>query len=120
MRGRLRIYARYGSGLPDRDGWLAGDSDPYVKVTAYRQSGGSSTLRTGHDQGDESPEWYQWLDFGVDSWIRFAVKVYDRDPGSDDSLSSTTTYYLNGHVSRTNVRKNCDSGYIIFDYQYQP
>lgn len=119
-RGRLRIYARYGSGLPDRDGWGAGDSDPYVKVTAYRLSGGTTTLRTRHDQGDESPEWNQWLDFGVDSWTRFTVRVYDADVGSDDSLSSTSTYYLNNHISRTYVRKNCDSGYIYFDYHFQP
>ena len=55
-RGRLRIFARYGSGLPDRDGWLAGDSDPYVRVIAYTSGGGSRSLRTGEDRGDESPE----------------------------------------------------------------
>ena len=120
VRGTLRIYARYGSGLPDRDGWFAGNSDPYVKVTAYRRSGSPITHTTSHDQGDESPEWYEWLYFGNDYWTHFTVKVYDRDVGSDDSLSGTTTYYLNDHITRTNVRNNCDSGYIIFDYYYQP
>ncbi len=118
--GRLRIYARYGSGLPDRDGWFAGDSDPYVRVIAYNHNGYSRSLRTRDDRGDESPEWYQWLDFGVNSWTRFTVKVYDEDVGSDDSLSSTTTYNLNAHTTRTYVRKDCDSGYIYFDYYFQP
>lgn len=94
LRGRLRIYARYGSGLPDRDGWLAGDSDPYVRVIAYGHNGNSKSLRTADDRGDESPEWNQWLDFGVDSWTRFTVQVYDEDPGSDDSLSSVSIYLL--------------------------
>ena len=120
ISGRLRIYARYGSGLPDRDGWLAGDSDPYVRVIAYSSSGSTRSLRTGDDRGDQSPEWNQWLDFGVDSWSRFTVQVYDEDTGSDDSLSSVSTYYLSSHITRTYVRKNCDSGYIYFDYYFQP
>ena len=119
-RGRLRIFARYGSGLPDRDGWLAGDSDPYVRVIAYASGGGSRSLRTGDDRGDDSPEWNQWLDFGVDNWSRFTVQVYDEDPGSDDSLSSVSTYYISSYITRTYVRKNCDSGYIYFDYYFQP
>ena len=80
--------------LPDRDGWFNGDSDPYVRVIAYNSSGSPRSLRTGDDAGNESPEWNQWLDFGVDSWSRFTVQVYDEDSGSDDSLSSVSTYYL--------------------------
>ena len=120
ISGRLRIYARYGSGLPDRDGWLAGDSDPYVRVIAYDHDGNSKSLRTADDHGDESPEWYQYLDFGVDTWIRFTVQVFDEDVGRDDSLSSTTSYFLYSHITRTNVRKTCDSGYIYFNYYFQP
>ena len=120
ISGRLRIYVRYGHSLPDRDGWLAGDSDPYVKVVAYTRNGHPTTLQTSHRQGDESPEWNQWLDFGVDSWSRFSVQVYDRDPGSDDSLSNTRNYYLSSHTSRTRNTMNCHSGYIVFDYYFQP
>ena len=119
-RGRLRIFARYGSGLPDRDGWLAGDSDPYVQVIAYARGGGSRSLRTGCDRGDNSPEWNQWLDFGVDNWLKFTVQVYDEDIGSDDSLSSIKYYVFSSHITMTYERKNCDSGYIYFDYYFQP
>lgn len=118
--GRLRIWVRYGHSLPDRDGWLAGDSDPYVKMVAYNRNGHSSSLQTSHRQGDESPEWNQWLDFGVDSWSSFSVQVYDRDPGRDDSLSNIQRYHINSHISRTSVIMNCHSGYIVFDYYYQP
>ena len=119
-RGRLRIFARDGSGLPDRDGWFNGNSDPYVRVIAYTSSGTSMSLRTADDAGDHSPEWNQWLEFGVDNWSRFTVQVYDEDSGSDDSLSDVSTYYLYSHITRTYVRKNCDSGYIYFDYYFQP
>ena len=120
ISGRLHIYARYGSGLPNMDGWLAGNSDPYVRVIAYDHDGNSKSLRTTDDHGDESPEWNQWLDFGVDTWKRFTVQVFDEDIGRDDSLSSTTTYSLYSYVTCTSVRKNCDSGYIYFDYYFQP
>ena len=118
IRERLRIYARYGSGLQDRDSWFAGNSDPYVRVIAYDHEGNSRSLSTAHDQGDHSPEWYQWLDFGTDTWTRFTVQVFDADVGSDDSLSSVSTYNLNYLISRTNVRKNCNTGYIYFDYKF--
>ena len=118
--GRLRLYVRYGSGLPDTDSWFAGDSDPYVRVTAYDSDGNSVSRETDYKQGDESPSWYEWLDFGTDTWTRFSVKVYDDDWGSDDSLSSWVTYNLNSHTSRSNVRMNCNSGYIVFDYEFQP
>ena len=44
--------------------------------------------------------------------------MYDRDGVSDDSLSNTTRYDLDGYISRSYMRKNCDSGYIIFDYHF--
>ena len=116
LTGRLRIYARYGSGLPDRDGWFAGDSDPYVRVIAYNHNGYSVSLRTHTDRGDESPEWYQWLDFGVNTWRSFTVQVFDDDFGSDDTLSDISTQSFAQHVSRTYQRKNCHSGYIYYDY----
>ena len=119
VTGTLKIYVRNGVGLPDRDGLHAGNSDPYVKVTAYRQSGDPVTLNTDHDQGDESPEWYEWLNFGNDYWTHFTVNVYDRDVGGDDSLSGMSTYNLNGYITGTYVTMNCDSGYITFDYYFQ-
>lgn len=36
--GILKVYVKYGRGLPDRDGLFAGDSDPYVKVKAVDDS----------------------------------------------------------------------------------
>ena len=45
ISGRLRICARYGTELPDRDsGLFTGHSDPYVRVIAYRSRGSSKSL----------------------------------------------------------------------------
>ena len=118
VTGRLRLYVRYGSDLPDED-WFAGDSDPYVKVVAYDSDGNSRSRQTSYKQGDESPTWNQWLTFGTDTWTNFSVKVYDSDIGSDDSLSSWVPYNLNSHISRNNVRMYCNRGYIIFDYEFK-
>ena len=117
---RLRIYARYGRNLPDEDGFLAGDSDPYLKVVAYDINGNSRTKKTSKDQGDEDPEWYETLDFGVGMWTRFEVSVWDADVGSDDRLSSTHRISLpsSNTISRTGVRRNCYSGYVVFNYHF--
>ena len=119
VTGRLRIYARYGKDLPDKDGLLSGDSDPYIEVIAYDRDGNSKRLRTKQDKGDESPEWNQWLDFGVDNWSRFTVRIWDEDFGSDDSLSAPTTYYLSSYITRKLVKKNANSGYVYFDYYFE-
>ena len=80
ISGRLCIYASYGTELPDRDsGLFAGHSDPYVRVVAYRSRGSSKSLQTSQRINDGSPEWNQWLDFGVDRWTRFTVQVYNED-----------------------------------------
>ena len=119
-QGRLTIYARYGDNLPDRDSWPAGDSDPYLRITAYDHSRNSRQYTTNTDRGDESPEWYQRIDFGVDTWRRFTVSVWDSDLNSDDRLSDTETWYLPSWTSRSAsyVRHYAHSGYVVFDYTY--
>ena len=93
--GILKVYVKYGRRLPDRDGWFAGDSDPYVKITAFDDSRRSSTQNTRHIQGDENPNWYQWMDFGGRiSWQYFEMSVWDSDVGSDDRLTSTQAFSI--------------------------
>lgn len=87
------------------------ESLPTITMVGY-----SRTLQTHTDGGDESPEWNQWLDFGVNTWRSFTVQVFDDDVGSDDTLSDVSTESFTQHISRTYVRKNCHSGYIYFDY----
>ena len=118
--GRLRLYIRYGRGLPDEDPWPAGDSDPYVRVVAYDSNSNSRSREIRYIDKDESPSWYQWLDFGRNTWTRFEVRVYDDDWNPDDALSNWVSYYLNSHTTMNNVIMYCYSGYIVFDYEFQP
>ena len=110
----LKVYARYGRNLPDKDGWFAGDSDPYMRVTAYDQNGKSVTRNTRYIRNDEDPKWYEWLYFGTRAWRKITVVVYDKDYGSVDALSTRSTYYLSvGYYHKT---KYCYSGYVKFAY----
>ena len=106
-KGLLRVLVKTGANLQDRDGPLHGRSDPYVEVVATDHVGIKKTLRTRTDHNDQSPEWNQWLDFGVDTWDKLTLQVFDRDfHNGDDRLSKvqkgvlkvlgSTTYRLQG------------------------
>ena len=131
--GRLQVYAKNGYNLPDQDsnpyryysnsGYDYGSSDPYLKVTAYSQSGSqtkTSSIRT--DTG--SPTWNTWLDFGFGTWSNFTVTVWDYDSsGADDALTSLKTvipvygsYVTNLQVC---ITSGCSSSYANFYYKFQ-
>ena len=118
LSGNLRVYARYGRNLPDEDG-LWNNSDPYLEVIAIDANGNSLRRTTSTKVGDQSPDWNEWLNFGTRGWKQFKVRVYDDDNNADDPLSGQVTWrtlYRRG--SRTGVRLNCYSGYVIFDYYF--
>lgn len=119
--GRLQVYARNAYNLNDEDRGIYGDSDPYMEVTAVDYDGNKVRKATSHDQGDESPEWNQNLDFGTRAWKEFRVKLWDKDVGSDDALSDTQTIYLPSYsISRSNVRHEAHGkGYAYFNYSFQ-
>ena len=81
--------AIYGRNLQDTDRFLAGDSDPYVRVEAYDTDGHTSSRQTRAIGGNENLTWNQPLDFGAYTWMMFRVKVYNDDWSSgNDSLSN--------------------------------
>ena len=93
------MHIRYGRGLPNRDDYPGDKSDPYVEVIARsRWTWTTKRLHTGYVDNDHNPVWNQQLDFGVDNWYHFSVKVHDEDfVKSDDSLSVATGYGLTSH-----------------------
>ena len=108
---------RYGYDLPNKDG-LWHNSDPYVEVIAYNIKRTSVRRLTSWKGGDLSPNWYENLYFGQDAWKTFKVRVWDSDLYGDDPLSHQQTWTVQPG-SHVNIRLNCYSGYIIFDYHFQ-
>lgn len=90
-----------------------------MEVIAYDAEGNSLRKTSSSVSGDQSPDWNEWLLFGECAWKRFKVRIYDDDGIlSDDPLSSQRTWTLSSHGSHTNVRLNCNSGYVVFDYSF--
>ena len=91
-----------------------------MEVVAVDSNGRSTRKTTSTDRGDQSPEWYSYLDFGVHQWKRFSVRLYDSDPGSDDALSNSQTINLPSRsISVTNVYHSAyGGGSAYFDYQF--
>lgn len=107
-RGLLRVKVKTGANLRDRDGPAHGKSDPYVEIVATDHVGNKKKLRTRTDHNDQSPEWNQWLDFGVDTWDKMTMQIFDYDShNGPDALSSlkkgvlevlgSTNYRIEGH-----------------------
>ena len=115
----LRIFARYGRDLPDRDP-VRNLSDPYMEVIAFDEAGNSYRKRTREKSGDQNPDWYEWLDFGASSWIQFNVQLYDDDDNADDPLSPILYVPLSsyGRYSVVVNANNHGRGYAILDFIY--
>ena len=120
----LQVVIKYAWGLDDED-WIAGDSDPYTKITAFDMDGYSTSDQTPHRQGDESPTWNYYFNAGCGrQWKRFYFEVWDADFGFDDRLSSGQSIYLTSLSSLPSCRHTVSlvggGGSITFDiYYYQ-
>lgn len=117
--GILKVYVKYGRGLPDRDGWFAGDSDPYVRVRAVDDRSQQTTQQTQYIQGNENPNWNRWLDFGGRrSWQYFEMSTWDSDWGSDDRLLDDQTFSVSSgyHANLQHCQSASCSARVVFDY----
>ena len=95
--GRLRIKVRNGVNLPDTDPPL-NSPDPYVKLIAVHTS--TVMRQTSVKSGTQNPTWNELLDFGVNQWKYFRVRIWDEDSfltfGDDPmSISETLCSYIN-------------------------
>ena len=64
-------------------------SDPYVKVVAYKSDGtASSPQSTHHVSGTHNPQFYDFLRFGEGTWSHFYIQAWDKDDNADDALTS--------------------------------
>ena len=117
LSGNLKIYARYGQDLPDKDG-LWNDSDPYLEIIAIDRNGYHVRKATSNISGNLNPVWNEWVEFETHEWAKFSITVYDSDSNADDPMSDRYTWTLVSHGYYADRRLDCYSGYIIFDYSF--
>ena len=89
-----------------------------MEFIAEDANGNSVRKITSYKSGDQSPDWNESVDFGTRAWKKFKVRVYDSDYNADDPLSEQQTWTLDSARSETDVRHNCNSGHVIFNYSF--
>ena len=121
--GILKVYEKYDRGLPDCDGWFAGDSDSYIRVTAVDDRSQQTTQRTQYIQGNENPNWYRWLDFGGRiSWQYFEMSTWDDDWFFDDRMFDDQAFTVSSgyHSNIQHCQDSSCSARVVFDYHLIP
>ena len=117
----LEVTVKYGRNIPDEDKlWGTGESDPYVRVTAYKCNG-KAEKRTTYKRDDEDPDWNETLNFGRDFWAKFVVSVWDRDIVFDDRLSNykRVTLPTTDSISSSFTVYTKGGGCVELSYSYQ-
>ena len=117
----LEVTVMYGRNIPDRDALPGtGESDPYVRVTAYKCDG-ERKIETTTKIGDKDPDWNETLNFGQDIWTKFVVSVWDADFVFDDRLSDdyTVSILTTGSISSSFTVYTNDGGYVELSYTYR-
>ena len=122
-RRRLVIKVRNAVNLPDTDPiWNA--PDPYVKIAASHYSG-TIHKQTSVKSGTQSPTWNEHLDFGVQDWHSFRVKIWDDDnflTFGDDPMSIGETFEAKKgyHTNVKHCTNTACSGYLWLDFSLCP
>ena len=114
--GHLKVKGK-ATDLADLDGWTAGQSDPYMEVTATAEDGYTQTLTTPTRGGNNNPTWNDNLIFNHRKWEKFTIKIMDSDgAGRDpDQLCPTKEINLESKHSDT-VSFNCNPGTATIEY----
>jgi hypothetical protein len=64
--------------LADRDGWTAGNSDPYMEVIATDVNGYTETKRTPNLDAPDAV-WNDYLEFSQRTWEELKINIMDYD-----------------------------------------
>ena len=118
LNTRIGYFSDYSA---DEEQWLS--SNLYVVVTAYSLDENIKNLQivTGHYSViNETVKWNSWLDFGVQSWIWFTLKVYVHNETTHnvELLCNSTTHSINYTNSLKHVKMSCLDGYLFYDYYF--
>ena len=108
----------YAINLADKDGWTAGQSDPYMEVVATDVTGKTEKRTTPVRGGTSHPEWNDNLVFTKRIWEKMTVRILDYDGANrdPDQLCPTQTIYF-GSTSYTEF--DCNPGKATVQYAFQ-
>ena len=118
--GKLKVKG-YATSLPDYDDWTAGNSDPYMEVTATAVDGYTEKKSTPVRGGTNNPTWDDYLVFPDKTWEEVKVDIFDwdgagRDPDRLCPLIRITRYSLE---NKSYVISDCYSGRAVIEYTFE-
>ena len=117
--GKLKVKG-HAMNLPDLDGWMAGNSDPYMEVIATDVTGYTETKTTPVRGGTNNPSWDDYLVFSERTWKEMTVKILDYDGSGrePDPLCPTTKINSYSLENKSLVTIYCYSENAIAIVQY--
>ena len=107
--------------LADKDGWTAGQSDPYMEVIAYNSWGFSDYLATPVRGGTNNPTWNDYLVFEETEpifYYRMKIYVMDEDGGDrrPDQLCGPISIDLEDGEHTESF--DCNPGKLTVQYKF--
>ena len=117
LRGKLEVKGS-ATDLADKDGWTAGQSDPYMEVVAVPMEGNDQTLTTPVRGGTNNPTWNDYLVFKSSTWLALEIVVMDYDGAGrePDPLCGPSIIVLkSGEHTRS---FNCYPGQLTVQYKF--
>ena len=112
-----KLYVRgKGYNLADKDPGTAGQSDPYMIVTATDKYNYKRQLRTPTKVDNNNPIWDEYLKFPQKTWKKITVEIWDNDSWNrDDRLCPITEI---GVESGGSLTINCEHGTVIIEWKF--
>ena len=117
IRAKLTVKG-YAINLADKDGWTAGQSDPYMEVVATDVNGFTEKRTTPVRGGTSHPEWNDNLVFTERTWEKMTVRIMDYDGANrdPDQLCPTQEIYFG---STSYAEFDCNPGKATIQYAFQ-
>ena len=114
--GRLEIKGS-ATNLADLDEWTAGQSDPYMEVTATDEKGGTKTLKTSTQGGTNNPTWNDNLVFeNTVSWKKITIRIMDDDGSGRQPDPLCPTQEIDLKTGKQTKSFDCNPGEATIEY----
>ena len=114
LSAKLKIKGR-ASNLADLDWGAAGQSDPYMEVTAEDTNGVTERQKTSHRGGTNNPNWNDYIVFSERTWKKISVDIFDYDGSGRKPDRLCPTKVIDLATAGDSVTFNCNPGSATVD-----